>query len=311
MFLNDIKNITKDIFYYSGIADSIISALKGRLCILCYHRITRPGSGFKYLGVPQDVFEEHILFLMRHFCIVSFDEAIERFKAKAKGKPLLVLTFDDGYRDNYLYAFPVLKKYQLVGTIFLTADYIGTEQRFWWDRVADIAVKNTGLKEKGFMIDEINLSLKKLREEERERRIEDLRQRFGCSETSEKERDILSWDEIKEMAGYGIDFGSHTLTHPDLTLLKEGELRKEISRSKEVLEGVLKRNISGFSYPYGFYNDDVKGIVRESSYSYARTGSNGFNSYGQDVFALRRIDGLVYKVSHLASRLSYRVNANL
>lgn len=307
---NEIKNILKDGLYDSGLAGSVIRRNRNRLCILCYHRITAPEQETVYLGIPQDVFERHVVFLKRYFDIVSFNEAMMRVRPGLGRKPLLVLNFDDGYRDNYLYAFPILKKYGITASIFLTVDYIGTKKSFWWDSVRDIIVnspKSAGLKEDIAIIENINRSLKKLlNEEERYLKIQKLKQEFCFKEKSSKERDILNWREIKEMLSYGIDFGSHTLTHPDLTSLKESEVKKEVLNSKKILEDRLRTNIYSFSYPYGFYNDDIKKIIKESSYSYARTCLNGFNSHGQDIFALRRIDALCYRVSDLAARLFYR-----
>ncbi|MBU0759168.1 MAG: polysaccharide deacetylase family protein [Candidatus Omnitrophica bacterium] len=307
---NEIKNILKDGLYNSSLAGSVIRRNRNRLCILCYHRITAPDNRFRYLGIPQDIFEQHIVFLKKHFEIASFDKGMGKLRSGSIKKPLLVLNFDDGYRDNYLYAFPILKKYGITASIFLTVDYIGTKKSFWWDSVRDIIVnspKSAGLKEDIVMIENINRSLKKLlNEEERYLKIQKLKQEFCFKEKSSKERDILNWREIKEMRDCGIDFGSHTLTHPDLTLLKKDEARKEISHSKEILEQALDKKVSGFAYPYGSFNDDVKEIVKDSSYSYARTCLKGFNNAYEDIFSLKQIDGSTNHIAHLAARLCYR-----
>lgn len=305
-----IKNMAKEIFHSSGLPELMLRRNRGRLCILCYHRITDSDNGYRYLGISQDFFEQQILFLMKHFRILPFSEALERFKKASIKDPVLVLTFDDGYRDNYAYAFPILKKYGISGTIFLTTDFIGTERKFWWNIVADIILNspacNVDLDEKVAMIENINRSLRRNRPEERENKIERLKEKYGFRDSDAKETEVLSWEEIKEMHRYGIEFGSHTLTHPDLTSLNRDEAKKEIFSSKEILEDVLGKDIHGFAYPYGSYTDDVKDIVRESGYSYARSGWDGFNTFEEDVFALRRIDGLVDRLQHFAVRLSCR-----
>lgn len=306
-----VKNITKEFFFSSGLADLMLHNNRGRLCIVCYHRISGPEQGLRYLAIPQDLFERHILFLKKHFTIVPFDAAMERYRARAIKEPLLVLTFDDGYSDNYLYAFPVLKKYGLAATIFLTVDYIGTEKRLWWNRLADIVMnpsgRNAGFHQKVEIIETLARSLKRMNTKDRDRRIQGLKEGYGVRENAmTAEREFLNWEEIKEMSKCGIDFGSHTLTHPNLTLLNKDELKREVLDSRKILEKILGREIRSFAYPYGSYNDRIKEMVKESNYSYARSGSEGFNAAGVDEFALKRIDALIYSVSHLASRLSYR-----
>ena len=108
------------------------------------------------------------------------------------------------------------------------------------------------------------------------------------------------------MSRYGIEFGSHTITHPDLTLLGEDELIREISMSKQVLEGALGKEILGFAYPHGFYNDDARKIVKKSNYLYARTMLNGFNNMNEDIFELKCVSGFSYALYDLPARLSYR-----
>ena len=121
-----------------------------------------------------------------------------------------------------------------------------------------------------------------------------------------KEREMLDWEEIKEMERYGIDFGSHTLTHPNLTLLGQNGLVAEVLESKENLEYALKKKICSFAYPYGLYNKNVKRTIKKSNYLYARSMLNGFNDACEDMFALKCISGFSYTLNDLAARLSYR-----
>lgn len=311
MFLKKgIKNITKKIAYHSRLTDFLLSRNSRKLLILCHHRIAPPGDRSTYLGVPQDIFEEQIVFLKRYFKIVSFKEGIESLKAKTIRKSLMVLNFDEGYRDNYLYAFPILRKYNITATIFLATGFIGGKERFWWDIVADTILRSPYLKagtsEKIDMIEGIVDSLKRMSPKERNREIERIEKRFGTVENKSKGREMLNLEEIKEMRDYGIDFGSHTLTHPDLTLLGQDELIAEVLKSKQILEHALKKEIHSFAYPYGIYNEDVKKIVKKSNYSYARSMLNGFNTMSEDIFALKCISGYSHGLDDLVPRLSYR-----
>jgi peptidoglycan/xylan/chitin deacetylase (PgdA/CDA1 family) len=310
MFLKkDIKIITKKILYHSRLADFLLGCNRHKLLILCHHRIA-PGDKFTYLGISQDIFEEQIVFLKKYFKIVSFDEGVKSLKANSIKESLVVLNFDDGYRDNYTYAFPVLKKYNITATIFVTVDYIGTKKQFWWDSVADTILGSPLVSgeaiEKVGMIDNINYSLQRMNLKDRKEEIERINKKFGFMGNNGKEREMLDWEEIKEMERYGIDFGSHTLTHPNLTLLGQNGLVAEVLESKENLEYALKKKICSFAYPYGLYNKNVKRTIKKSNYLYARSMLNGFNDACEDMFALKCISGFSYTLNDLAARLSYR-----
>ena len=122
------------------------------------------------------------------------------------------ITFDDGYQSVYDHAFPVLQRYGLSATVFLTVgkNRNGAES----DRVPSMC-----------------------------------------------ERDMLSWREIREMHGYGLEFGAHTLTHPDLTRLPSNQVEYEIRDSKAVIEEALGVPVPSFAYPYGRYDDRCRDIV--------------------------------------------------
>jgi len=309
-YLKKIKGITKGVFYYSGLANLMFKYRGRRLFVLCYHRVTGPGRKFQYLGVPRDVFEKQVLFLKRHFRIIPLKEAAGCLKGKGLDEPMLALTFDDGYRDNYLHAFPILKRHGVTATFFVPAGYIGTNERFWWDVVADIIVNSevlkTDLDSRARMIDGVNTLLQLTQPAERTLEIEKLKIKFGYKETGAAEREIMSREEIKEISAYGFDFGSHTMTHANVTLLGEEALKKEILGSKQVLQEILGKEICGFAYPHGFYNEEAKRAVRECGYSYARTMVSGSNHGDEDVFALKCLDGGLYNLKELVVRLSYR-----
>jgi peptidoglycan/xylan/chitin deacetylase (PgdA/CDA1 family) len=131
-------------------------------------------------------------------------------------KKPVVITFDDGYQDNYLYAFPVLKEYKFCATIFLVSGHIGGTNQ--WD-----------------------------------------------SQQKEPVR-LLSQDEIREMADYGISFGAHTVTHPHLPQLTDDRAFYEITQSKREIEEVVGKEVVSFCYPYGEVSLRVKEMVAEAGF---------------------------------------------
>jgi peptidoglycan/xylan/chitin deacetylase (PgdA/CDA1 family) len=98
----------------------------------------------------------------------------------------------------------------------------------------------------------------------------------------------LSWEQVEEMHARGIEFGSHTLTHPMLSTISLGEARREIAESKRVIEDKLGAPALFFCYPRGDFNAGVKNMVREEGYLAACTTVPGTNVGRTDPFALRR-----------------------
>jgi peptidoglycan/xylan/chitin deacetylase (PgdA/CDA1 family) len=99
----------------------------------------------------------------------------------------------------------------------------------------------------------------------------------------------LSWEEIHEMKGDGITFGSHTVTHRDLTKLPIDEVRMELSESKRFLEEKIGEEVRYLSYPFGRYTDEIQEIAKEVGYSKAFTSYPRTKNSHYDPFALGRI----------------------
>jgi len=111
-------------------------------------------------------------------------------------------------------------------------------------------------------------------------------------------RSMLNWREIKEMKRWGIEFGAHTLTHPDLTRLPRNRMEMEICDSKKIIENTLSTPISCFAYPYGRYNDSVREFVRQH-FVCASSDKLGFITPNSDLDALERIDAYYLRTDTL------------
>lgn len=109
-------------------------------------------------------------------------------------------------------------------------------------------------------------------------------------------RKMLSWENIHEMKSAGIDFGSHTLTHPDLTRVPVECLDREIHESKTVLEDTIERKVSVFSYPYGYHTRAIREIVKKH-YSLACSGRLGLVQRSSDPYALERIEMYYFRTA--------------
>ncbi len=111
-------------------------------------------------------------------------------------------------------------------------------------------------------------------------------------------RSMLNWREIKEMKRWGIEFGAHTLTHPDLTRLPRNRMEMEICDSKKIIENTLSTPISCFAYPYGRYNDSVRELVQQH-FVCASSDKLGFITPSSDLYALERVDAYYLRTDTL------------
>ncbi|MCX6659197.1 MAG: polysaccharide deacetylase family protein, partial [Candidatus Bathyarchaeota archaeon] len=180
------------------------------------------------------------------------------------------MTFDDGYKDIYFTAYPVLRKYGAPATVFLTTGHIGTGELFWWDKIGYVIYNSR--------LDRIELNgvSHSLRTTEEKRKTVDalLAEADTGSEDQKKmlinnlataggvkipdglgEELILSWSEIQAMSNDGIDFGAHTVTHPVLTRVSLEQAKYEIFQSKVEIENRLNKQVTAFAYPRGMAGD--------------------------------------------------------
>ncbi len=323
----DFKNIAKDAFYYLGMPKAILRFLQAsghpRWFIFTYHRISRDWRGNDYIAIPRDVFEAHIKFIKNNFKTVSMFDGLKGLEKNDSKEIYATINLDDGYRDNYLYAYPILKKYNVPATIFLTTDFIGKTHRFWWDRVGDIIFslksktveiemdsKKTyfnlnGWKERKTTSDIINRTLRDKNEKERERFIEDLEGRFSVKRNGSST--MLDWDEVRKMHGRLVSFGAHTKTHPNLCLLKDEGVLKEVIESKKEIEKRLGVEVGEFLYPFGAFDERIRALVEQAGFKCARATSWGFNHKKTHRFLLNHVGADCFSnVRQFAARTSVK-----
>ena len=283
-----------------------------RVFILAYHRVLEKKSGFLFdegvISVSPALFEKEIKFCKEYFSPISFGYLKECMEKK---KPLppnpLIVTFDDGYIDNYTNAFPVLQKFEVPATIFLTADYINTDQLFWWDEVS-YYMKAQGKSEPD--IKNLLRSLKLITDDKRIEAVEDIKKsNKGVSQFSE--RQALNWEEVKAMSRAGIEFGSHTMSHPVLSKVEDKhELEYEIRQSKKIIEEKIEKEVIVFSYPIGggdSFSSDIKKEVKDAGYSFAVNYIHGVNiiNNGFDRFSLKRLDMDQLSLDRFKAKLAF------
>ena len=113
---------------------------QNRALVLMYHRIYTPNTDPWSLSVSPINFEQHLQYLTNHYSIISTHELVRQLNSGRIINRSVALTFDDGYLDNFITAKPLLEKYSVPATFFITDDYITNKESFWWDELENIIV---------------------------------------------------------------------------------------------------------------------------------------------------------------------------
>jgi peptidoglycan/xylan/chitin deacetylase (PgdA/CDA1 family) len=236
-----------------------------------YHRVGDPLTtefDRNTFSCSAERFDEHVGFLKENFEVLNLEQLLSLPRDRRPGrKPLALVTFDDGYVDNYSLAFPTLRKYGVSAVFFLPTAFVGTTRIPWWDEIAWLLrrMAGKGVRLKGadepFSIEEgacdegIRRVLRfvKTRRMPLEEQVEEVREVCGGARTPDSTRTqlFLNWDQVREMHGAGMDIGSHTHTHRILTGLGIPEQKSELTMSKEILEAELGARITSVAYPVG------------------------------------------------------------
>lgn len=326
--MTTIKGIMKPILFYAGLPGSKIRwrRLTGQsnIFIIMYHKIDYDASPLFGASVNPDVFERHISQLSKNYEIIDLNDINKSWSSRSSrkiNKDFVILTFDDGYRNNYIHAFPVLKKYRVPATIFLATGFIGTDRLLWHDEIAWILYNaasvpeiaalakhniyqditddlllfyNCDKSEQVKILFSIVAKLKCLSIEERIRMIKGLAKVCKVNIWPGKSsRAMLSWDEVVEMSDNGISFGSHTVSHPVMSSVSASNARSEIVTSKKIIEGYIQKSVTTFAYPYGkrddFTNETVK-ILSDEGFECACSTVWGTEQYPiKEPLALKRM----------------------
>jgi len=154
-----LKTLLAGFLFYSGLLhlylflrDNLFGSEKVR--ILLYHRVLdlqREKNLYSLPGIIVSVkmFDEQMKYLFKNYNVISLEGLVDSLKNNLPfPKKGVVITFDDGWKDNYFFAFPILKKYNLPATIFLTSGYTGTNKTFWPEQVISVLKSEKNLKEK-------------------------------------------------------------------------------------------------------------------------------------------------------------------
>lgn len=312
-----IKQASLNLMRVSGAFDLMRLAHRRRALILTYHRFSYGGEGgnrgtpsWAADTTPAKIFAEQLEYLTRRYKVVSLSRLAEEIGRRERPPArLAAITIDDGYRDAYEIAYPLMRRFGAPATLFLPPDFIDRRAWIWTDKARYLTrraasrrftIKIGGLEARLDLDDHssrraaaerINATLKRLPDEIKDEAIERLARVLGVDlpPMAPDEFGPIDWAEAREMQSNGIEIGSHSLTHPILTRVGDERLRLELQESKSRLEEVLKRRIEQFCYPNGDHDERVRSEVARAGYRIAVTCVGGLNKRGGDPLTLRRI----------------------
>ena len=290
----------------------------GSLVVLMYHRVLPKDSPARTAEQPgmyvsPETLDLHLSELKRRFELVQLDEWLRRAQGRLPLPRLAcAITFDDGWRDNFDFALPVLRRHGAPATIFLVSSYIGTTQRFWPNRLIELARAAFADPASVAFPQALRILVEPVLAHARERKelgIEDLdalvqqakgfdegqiRQLIDATATSgggpKEYTEILDEAQVTEMAQSGlIRFGSHTMTHLRLGASVSAEaLEREIGGSRARLREMCGQDIELFCYPNGDTSPAAIECVRRH-YLGAVTTRAGWHAGGEDAMLIPRI----------------------
>ena len=279
-----------------------------RLWIMMYHRIL-PKHDPRYaleepgMIVEPDTFRLHLQVLKEEFTLLSLNEWVER---KNSNQPLpekaCAITFDDGWLDNFEYAFPILEQASVPATLFAVSDMIGTCELFWPNRIVRLLQQTSDKRNSIKWLQKLSTnqpidsntsaqviySLKNNPDHHLLQLIEEAEQTLGI--TPETSPSLMNWQQLRQLSDNELfDIGSHTSHHFRLKAdLNPAIMQQEIIESKKQLEMELEKPVNLFCYPNGDYCDSaIKEIAKH--YKAAVTTQSGINtSANTNLFTLQR-----------------------
>ncbi len=214
---------------------------------MMYHSISednvrRAHPYYETVTFPR-VFAEHMRFLHKNkYSAINLSDVVRYVgSGELPAQNSVVITFDDGFRDFYTHAFPILRQYGFTATVFLPTLH-----------------------------------------------VDDRRRQF-------KDKDCLTWNEVRDLHGAGVRFGSHTVTHPQLSSMKREEIEYQIRFSKDTIEEQIGDSIQSFSYPFAFpeqdgeFKEKLRDALEKHGYQNGVSTIIGTVGISDDRFFLKRL----------------------
>ncbi|HEX5760502.1 MAG TPA: polysaccharide deacetylase family protein, partial [Thermoanaerobaculia bacterium] len=278
-----------------------------RAVVLLYHRVAETSDDPYGQAVAPARFESHLALLRREYHVASLESLVEKLDRRDYPDRTVAVSFDDGYADNLAAAAPLALRQEVPLTVFVTVEPVVEGTPFWWDELAGAL----GPQADGATRERLHAELKRLPGGERRRRLAAIRSASpaGAAGTDGADRGApLSPSGLRELAALpGVTIGAHTLSHPSLAALAEGEQARELAGGRARLEELLGRPVTLLAYPFGKPGDvapETRRLAAGAGYRAAFTSAAGRIVPSSPRFALPRLTVHDGSPEALAQRLS-------
>ena len=279
--------------------------MKKKITILMYHRVLNKYDPYREDDVLQPVFDAQMQMLSHFYRVMTLPDAVT---AQAEGRlpyRAVVITFDDGYADNFDVALPILRKYGIAATFFIATGFLNGG-RMWNDTIIDAVAQTNekkldlsgidlgsydcnGIDNKKSTIEILIRKLKYLPIEERLRQCARLLQ---ATRTTLSNDLMMKSDQVRTMADAGMEIGGHTVNHPILSQIGDEIAANEIADGKAELEDMTQKEVASFAYPNGRPGQDFQNkhaiMVEQAGFKAAVTTERGMAYVDQHRFRLPR-----------------------
>lgn len=285
-----LTKIRTRIIRHLGITKKLWHYRKNGVYCFNFHRIGE-ASRCKYdpnvFSCTTKDFEKHISFIKNHFEVIDQKRFIELIdNSQVVDKRYAYITFDDGYLDNYIQAFPILKSMKVPATFFVATGLIESNIIPWWDQIA-WHIKQSSFTELKLpswnktisLSNDTNKNIRKVLSQFKsastpiEEQLVELQKLSGLA-LEHYESEFLSWKNLAEMESAGMTIGAHSHSHRILSSLSAEELSHELSHAKMLLEERLTKKVLSISYPVGnasTYNKSMFDEIAQQGYQLAFT----------------------------------------
>lgn len=254
-----------------------------RPMILMYHRILQEPL---LPGIPPEIFAQHLEYLKRHFRVIPIAQMVEELKTDSLQPYSVAITFDDGHSDFFQNAWPLLKKFNLPASIYVTTGFIDQQHWLWPDllryllmttKATTVEIANVG--NLSLVDDQLLTTWNTLGDfclsldtDARASFLHQLGHQLGVVIPSQPQAPFapLTWHQLREMQKEGLDIGSHSVSHPILSALSEPELKYELLYSQQRIFEEIGEKPKGICYPNGMARDTSENVEASASeiYSY-------------------------------------------
>lgn len=318
-----LKSLLFHFIQLSGLLHILRKLNRNSVAILMLHGVMDAEIPSAWIPLRSQLSRKHLRWTLKtlspYYRFIGMADAVRMLSGQSPFQPnCMVLTFDDGYRNQLKYALPVLREYGAPATIFLATGHIESRQPFWFDRL-DYAIQHARLSGRSVTAgndvitffsqdrNDLQAAFKRLRDsakradrpdalmvQEMEALAESLetesRRRLADIYEEDDWTALLTWPEVREASALeGVTFGSHTVDHTRLGCVDERRIRHQMLASKQAVERHTGKECRYFCFPSGSFSTLSLGLLKECGYEAAVTTLEGLNRKGQNLFRLHRL----------------------